>query len=415
MIVGGMLLFIVGAYFFFANLRVNTAPPEISLTMWGTDSAASVAKLIEGYTEFRPNVKIAYVEIPEVDYREKLLDALASGEGPDVIMVDSHDMLREKARITPVPALQFGLTQLRDLFPQIVEQDFISDGEIYALPLYSDSLALLYSRDALDAAAISKPPATWTEVQADIEKLRVLNANSQLTKSAIALGSSARTVTNASDIVYALMLQRGLKMTDATSHATDFAADTGLEAFNFYLHFADPASAYYTWNDSLGSDQDAIVSGNTAMIIGYLSDYQELQRRNPFLNVGIAPLPQLTAGGQPLTYGTYKGLAVTKRSAENSWAWDFVVFATTDTATVNNYLAISSRAPILRSLLPDSFSDSVIGVFAKQALTARSWQQPDREKTAASFNRAIRSVLDGQLDSRRALDRADQEVSQAFR
>lgn len=415
MVAGGMLLLVIGAYFFFANLRVNTAPPPISLTMWGTDPASYVGTLITGYTAFRPNAKILYTEIAADEYQETLLDALASGTGPDIIMVGNHDVIREQSRITPVAVTQFTLAQLRDLFPQVVEQDMVSTGNIYALPLYSDSLALFYNRDVFDATAITTPPATWTEVQANIEKLRSINANGQLLKGAIALGSSARTITNAPDIVSALMLQKGERLSDPVSGVVDLNANANAEAFNFYLRFADVSSAYYTWNDVLGNDFDALISGKVAMVVGYLSNYQELQRRNPFLNIGIAPLPQLASDSQPVTYGTYRGLAVTKRSVENSWAWDFVIFAATDSATSKNYLDVSSRVPALRSMLDSVFQDPTRGVFAKQALTARSWAQPDGEKVKGSLNRALRAVLDGQLDSRRALQQAAAEISQMFR
>lgn len=409
------MLLVAGFFIISANLRSKTDLPAITMTVWGTDQRGHIDPLIAAYKSARPNATVTYEQIDEAGYEEKVLNALASGNGPDVFMIGAHMVPKEKGKLVAVGAEVFGLNKLQQLFPTVVEQDFVVGGEIYALPLYSDTLALLYNKDFFDAAGIVEPPATWSAFQENVAKLRQLNANGQVTRAGAALGGSLRSVPNAADIVYALMLQKGTQMTNSALSGATFSSQTGVDAFNFYLRFADAASSYYTWSDTMPSAVDSMASGKSAMMIGYQSDYVALKKRSPFLNIGIAPLPQLDGSSQPVTYADYKGFAVSKQSKVSGWGWDFVVFVTTDEATHEAYLAATGRAPILRSVIKDKLDDVTLGVFAQQALTARSWYQADAVKIADAFDRAIRNVLLGSLTADRALRQAQETVSQLLR
>ena len=149
--------------------------------------------------------------------------------------------------------------------------------------------------------------------------------------------------------------------------------------------------------------------------MGYKSDLDELRRKSPFLSVTAAPLPQPAGIVQPVTYADYQGLAVSKQGKSASWAWDFVVFATTDAAAHKEYLSASGRAPALRSEIGSRLDDENIGVFAKQALVARSWHEADPAKIAAIFNHAIQDVLASRVDSSRALQTANEGVTQLMK
>ena len=59
-------------------------------------------------------------------------------------------------------------------------------------------------------------------------------------------------------------------------------------------------------------------------------------------------------------------------------------------------------------------NDPDLGVFARQALTARSWSQPDEAKVREAMSNAIGAVLSGQLDSTRGLRQAEEQVTQLF-
>jgi multiple sugar transport system substrate-binding protein len=414
-VIGGVVVLILGFYLITSNLKSSKTPPEVTLSVWGTDPKGYFDGVLGAYQALRPNVTVTYTAIPEEGYEEKVVNALASGEGPDVFMIGSHDIPREMSKLAPAAATQMSIASLRELFPTVVEQDFVSGADVYALPLYSDTLALIYNKDLLDAAGIVAPPKTWTDFQNDVVRLRTLAENGQVVRAGAAMGGSSRTVPHAPDIVYALMLQNGVTMTDANGGNAGFSSDAGLEAFNFYLRFADPASAYYTWSDSRTDALESMSGGNVAMMIGYKSDIDALKKKSPFLNVAAAALPQQVGATQPVTFADYKGLAVSKQSKNAGWAWDFVVDTTTDLTTYKSYATASALVPALRTSIGEVLTDANLGVFAKQALIARSWHENDATKIGALFDHAIQDVLGGRADSAHAIRAAKDGTDQLVR
>lgn len=415
-IVGGALAILGILFFIIIKSGKNVdKPPQLELSVWGFEEKAIFDEITKGYTAFRPNVKINYKEVEKENYREKLLEALAKGEGPDIFPLGNYDLPREIDKLVPAPPLQFNLANLRAFFPTVVESDFSWEGKVYALPSFIDTLVLFYNKDIFDQAGIVFPPKTWEEFLADVPLLRVLNEQNQLVRAAAAIGGSEESVDVGVDLIHLLMLQNGVKMTSDDFSRASFAdlsqGNLGLEAFNFYLQFAHTASPYFTWDGSLGDSLSSFASGKTAMIFSYSSAIPKIKKLNPFLNFDVAPMPQTKDTKQEINYARYVGWAVSKQSKWPTWAWDFIIYLTTDAQTVNTYLVKTGKPPAFRKLIEINLNDPNFGVFAKQALTARSWRQVDEEKIRGIFNSAVKKVLSGRFSSGEALRQAQEEIS----
>jgi ABC-type glycerol-3-phosphate transport system substrate-binding protein len=402
-------------YFITANLRSKTAPPIVELTVWGSGDASPLFQnIVSEYKAFRPNVTVEYVNMEAEGYESKVTDALASGDGPDVFMIGNRSLPKAIAKLAPAPAKQISIRDVQDIFPRVVEQDFVASSSVYALPLSIDTLALLYNKDIFDAAGIVSPPRTWSEFQALIPTLRVINESRQLTRAGAAIGGSEATVPGAVDILHLLMLQSGTEMVDVGHTRVGFDSDEGVAAMNYYLQFSDAASSVYTWNETQQNAFDSFLAGKTAMVFGYLKDLQALKQKSPFLPAGVAVVPQ-TNMNSPVSYAEYDGFAVSKQSKATEWAWDFVVFATTNKDVASVYATNLGRAPALRELLDDAKNSVELGVFARQALTARSWYEPDARRITSLFNSAIARVIRGEIDTRQALGQVRDQVDQMLR
>jgi ABC-type glycerol-3-phosphate transport system substrate-binding protein len=131
------------------------------------------------------------------------------------------------------------------------------------------------------------------------------------------------------------------------------------------------------------------------------------------LNYGVAPLPQLNPSAAVVP-AKYYGLAVSNKSASQSAAWRFIAFMTTDQATAESYLIASGRPPALRSLIQDYLNTPTLGVFASQALIARSWNMPPAEEVSGILNTMIQSVLSGN-DIRTSLGQAETGINNLVR
>ncbi|MBI2622948.1 MAG: extracellular solute-binding protein [Candidatus Liptonbacteria bacterium] len=432
-IVGGL----IGAFFLGGRKEI---PPEVKLTVWGTEPEAALRSLFEAYHKAYANVEVKYTELPASNYEQVIVEALAAGAGPDVFMVGNRDLFQNLNKVAPAPPALFSLTRLRELFPSVVEDDFARGGAVYALPLSIDTLALFYNRDYFDGAALVRPPATWEEFVSDAKALRVVSGE-KITRAGAALGGSSRSVEQAADIVQLLMLQNGVPLAGAGGGSAAFVSGDqsgrSAGALNFYLQFANPGAAAYTWHDAMPPARESFAAGKAAMLVDYRAALPEVQKKSPFLRVGLAPVPQVGAGGatqplgrerirpeltveglgaeRPASFARYRGFAVSKWSTwANDWAWRFVVSITTEPALVEAYLAASGTPPALRSEIAKRLDDPELGTFAKQALAARSWQAPGDARVRAVFDGAIQNVLTGRTDPRTALSRAEAEINQLF-
>ena len=392
-----------------ANLKGANAPPAMTISVWGTDPEETIKPFISAYSKVRPNVTVNYVQVDPTKYAQTVLNAQAAAQGPDVFMISDRSLATTWNRIVPVPAAQFNIGQLKQNFPQVVEQDLTdANGNIYGLPLYIDTLALLYNRDMFDQAAIVGPPKSWDELERYVPYFKNQDHTGQLVKMAAALGGSQKSVTHATDLLSLFMMQNGATMLegDQKTFATGQAGLTGLTT---YLKFSDQSDAAYTWNDSMPNSLDSFAQGNAAMVFGYHSDLEYIKNKSPFINMGVASMPQV-AGAEAVNYAAYQALVVSSQSKYPAWAWDLVIQLTTNPNNAKMYMDVTKRPPALRTLIGANVNDPDLGVFARQALTARSWRMPDEARTNAILDESIRAVLSGQLSASMAIRGAAEKI-----
>ncbi|MEK7110348.1 MAG: hypothetical protein AAB867_00645, partial [Patescibacteria group bacterium] len=81
-VVGAIVILGVLYFVITSNLRRDSAPPEMKLTVWGpADEKRAIQGILDGYGALRPNVKISYESVEAAGYREQLVNALAAGGG----------------------------------------------------------------------------------------------------------------------------------------------------------------------------------------------------------------------------------------------------------------------------------------------------------------------------------------------
>ncbi len=413
---GGLIVIIIIGAFLFSGISTPQVN-QYSLTIWGTQDETVWKKIIQDYEAFKPNVSVSYQQINADNYDSQVLNALASGNGPDIFEIDNHQLLENLSRITPVDPQQLNISQLNNLFPDVVGQDFTLNGQIYALPINMDTLALFYNNDLFNAAGVAQPPTTWSNIEALIPVFKQADSNGQINQAAIALGGSSQTINYAPDILSFLMLQYGTAMAQISSNgyqasfAENQTENPGLNAFNFYLNFATPSNADYTWNDTLGNSFDEFAAGKVAMMLAYGKDIGVIQNKNAYLNFKTAAAPQLNPS-KPVSYANYQGLVVSKQSNAPSWAWNFIIFLTANDQEETAYLKAENQLPALRSLIAQGINDQNNSIFNRQALTAQSWLIPNESQTNSAFSSAIKNVLSGLLAPQDALNQAESQINQ---
>jgi len=403
------------------GLQVQTKKQaQIQLNFWGVGESQGVYQpIIDQFQSLYAGVQIKYRKLDVGTYENDLINALAAGTGPDIFMIRNTWLPKHYNKISPLPKTAMNTATYSGqtgFFPDVVGQDFTSNGTIYAFPLSVDTMAMIYNKDIFNQSGIALAPTTWTELQNDIPMMEISDATGKISRAGAAIGGTNASVDNATDLLSLIMLQNGTQMVNKDFTQATFAQSTtndfspGLSALNFYTHFTNPINFDYTWNEGLRNSLDSFAAGSAAVIFGYNSQLVNIKTKNPLLNFAVAPMP--TNSSKPVNYANYWGYTVSNKSAHSDMAWDFILFLTTVQANAQSYLDQTGKPPALNTLITKYQKDSSLGVFAEQALTAKSWPQIDSDQVDAIFSNMIGYVIRGEQSSQNALTQAQAQITQ---
>jgi len=400
-----------------------TKPPRATLEFWGLfDNQSTWQPIFDAYRKNNSNVSFNYVQMNPDTYEQDLVEALAAGKTPDIIMFRSSWLPKHGNKISSLPETMVTLRNFQETFPDVATVDFISKNKIYALPVWTDVLTMFYNKDLFNTAGIAAPPKTWDDFIKSLKKLSNKDKFGNLTKSGAALGA-ANNINNAADILSLLMLQAGAKMISDNGAEAAFDGSItvgsatyrpGESALRFYTDFANPKSGAYTWNDKLPNSFDAFTSGQTAIIFDYAVNLPRLKQKAPNLRLGIASVPQLAGTAKIINYADFWGYSVPLASKNPEAAWNFLVFLTNK--DMNKYFSNAvSRPASRRDVLGEEQTSPDLGVFADAILSATNWYRVDPAAIDKIFQDMINSVVLGNAKPADALSDAAARVTSLMR
>lgn len=418
---------------------------KMNLEVWGVfDDSEIFDQINRNYAKANSQIQeIKYKKISSNydDFEKELISAIATGKGPDIIFFHNSWLLEHNDKISPLPNSETQLANFREAFIDAAEKDFIKDNQIYAMPLYCDTLALYYNKDLLNQASISAPPQTWDELGKITPLLTRIDNYGNIEKSAIALGRSKEPggINRASDIISLLMMQNGISLLDDSQKAADFGQKEGSrDALEFYTRFSTGGNPTYTWNSNMDYSIDSFRYGKTAMMLNYSYWADNFRKTDPKFNFSVAPVPQKDLENK-MSFANYWGLAVVnnKDLSLNSInrdgtvnftnqdrifeAWEYIKYATAGTGKTENfdptetYLNQTKKPAARRDLVEKQLNDPYMKVFAKQALTAQTWLRPDSNQVDSILGEMIDNVVSGKMTIFESLQTANSRVTSLLR
>lgn len=417
-------LIFVGFWLFSSLRKSGEVRQTTKLKVWGLGDDRTVYEQI--FNQF--GFPVEYIKKEFSNYEQDLVNALASGDGPDVFMVHNSWLPKHQSKLFPAPEGIMTPLYVTQNFPDVVTTDFVREGKVYALPLSIDTLALFYDKDVFNGAFISVPPSTWGEFEDVALRLTRRDASGTIFQPGVAFGGSARLVDKAADILQVLMIQNGSQMSEsntfrsAINRPASRSVNTApaVDALRFYLQFADPLSAFYVWDSSQHNSVDAFsynssARNKVAMTLNYHYRIPLFLSKNKNLRFGVAQFPQKegAVGEELATYADYWGFAVSRASKDSELAWRLVRFVT-EKNQARNYLKNTGKPPALRALISDYDNDPVLSVFARQILIAKSWVQPGHSDVVQVFSNMIDLVTGGVLSPGEAVTAADRQMDELF-
>ncbi len=434
---------------------------DLQLEVWGLfDDSDVFSEIFETYVKVNPNVsKVEYRKFTPDTYKKDLLEALASGQGPDIFLIGNTWLPGFLDKVYSAPAAVLNEQRFRNNFVDVVIKDFLYEGKVFAVPLTVDSLGLYYNKDLFNEAGITAPPKNWEEFITDCKKLSKISNDGRILQAAVAMGT-AYNINRSTDVLGLLMLQNQTEMVDLGSRQATFdrflnrkgeSVSPGENSLKFYTQFArSGGESPYSWNPQMHYSIDAFSEGNLAMMFNYSWHRDTLTAKSPKLNFEVAPVPQL-AGNPAVDYANYWAFAVAKnkkisdpgsanpnllpvtdevRVAES---WKLLDYLTTrpeksigQTATAagikntiapdfdpaKTYLQNTQKPSGRKDLIELQKTDPQIGVFASQNLIAKSWYQVDPEAIEIILAEMIDKVNRGQAGAQEAIRAAAAQVGQ---
>jgi ABC-type glycerol-3-phosphate transport system substrate-binding protein len=237
-------------------------------------------------------------------FGQKLLEALANGTGPDLILAPYQVILSQSSRLFPFPITSLGEKAYKDTYVDGATIFYGPSGAI-ALPVSIEPMVLFYNRTLFSKHSIINPPQYWDEVSSIVPQLTLQNSKGQFIESGISLG--APDTPYAKDIIMAIVAQLGqspvLRQFNSMGEpylqvTANLATTEGgnvfplVSASRFFVQFADPTQKTYTWNQYSGNAADQFVAEKLAMYIGYSGELNTLRARNPRAEFEMAGFPQ---------------------------------------------------------------------------------------------------------------------------
>ncbi len=341
------------------------------------------------FTNQNPHVTMNFVEFNnEEEYLERIVSEIAEGGGPDIISVPNNWILQNYKKLTPAPATQATAAIFQELFVDIAEKDnVLTIGEesfVYGMPLTVDTLALYYNDEHFEEKIPEqgKPSSTWNGLTRDSNILTAFNADKEIQKSGLAIGSeNSHSVV---DALYLLLLQYDVPFYDSKFRSAKFAnSSDSSRILDFLLAYSDPTSSVFSWSEGFSDDAvAAFARGDTSMILGYSDTYKkvlgELSAQKSLghkvikaRDVKIIEAPQLDLENK-VAFAHYYTEAVTRNSENAEDAWKLLTFMV-GSENLQSWYDKDFKPTSRRDLIPEQRNNPIFGVFARQVGYAESF------------------------------------------
>ncbi len=380
------------------GLGPKETAPQGEVILWGTLPETQMNEIIQAFNPQAKTYRVTYREVREENLNQKLLEALANGVGPDLIMAPYQTILANASRVYPFPIQE---KQFKDNYVDGASVLYSPYGAL-ALPVSVEPMVLFYNRTLFSKHSIINPPAYWDEVTAVTPLLTMQNNRGQFIESGIALGSPNTPYTK--DILMAIVAQLGqipvLQQYNSAGevYASVIANEPVTEggdilpltsATRFFTQFADPTQKTYSWNQYMGNAEDYFVAEKLAMYIGYSGELGTLRARNPRAEIEMTSFPQ-TRGYNTFATGMRMYGIATLRTSRNPNTALTVQSQFAGGGISPSISAIVGGVPAFRAYAATQGLSSVI---ASSMLVARGWQDSFQGQSTMHINTMISDIL----------------------
>ncbi len=418
-IFGGGLMF--GVIFISSYQGSESVDESIgNVEIWGTFDGRLVEKSLNAINDVYPELAgVSYVEKSKSSFNSEVLEAIAAGEAPDLLLLDDTLLNKNKNRIISIDRGLLTRETFKNTFSAGSEVYFAEDGGIYGIPMFIDPLVMYWNRDLFAAEGIPRPPTTWGEFYDLSKKLTKSDENLNITQSAIAFGEAVN-VKNYKEILATLFMQIGNPIVKLGVEGVPIPVLSGdethpsvISALSFFTDFSDSSRGFYSWNRSLPDSDEMFLSNDLATYFGFGSEVQTIRVKNPNLNFDIAEIPRADGVKKKSVYGKFYGLVIPKAAKRPGISYQVAVSLSSN-ANLPVFVANTRLTPARLDLISEIQDTADLSVFNREAVYAESFLDPDPIATDNLFKSMVEYVTSGRKSMKEAVQIADTEILELF-
>ncbi len=426
----GIFIFL-GILFFSGAIKIGEKKPTTqeqltnkSITLWGTLPREVVIDAVTDFSQLN-QMNLTYVEKSPESIDREISEAIASQQGPDLVLAPYEVILKHQGKFVHIPYTTVSDRSYRDVFIDESRIFLLPDG-ILAFPFLVDPLIFYFNRVSYNNVGILNPPLTWQEVADYSVRLTRKSGTETILESGFSLGT-LNNIPHAKDILALLLIQAGNPIVVVSTDPENTGIFSTLlqtvpnsnvpiaeYVIQFFTQFSDPLKNSYSWNRALPDALDAFASEQTAQYIGYASEIPQIAETNPSLNFDIAMIPQAEGVKAKRTYGKLYGIAIVKASKEQYAAFQTVTLMKEKDFSeklLNGVLAQFPIAPARKDLLTTPPGTQYGSIVFNSAIIATGWFDPNFSETKNILDTMITQVLRNSLDVRDSLEEADARLN----
>lgn len=345
---------------------------QVTITYWGLWEQESVMKpIFDQYMAENPNVTINYINSSPQEYRQRLLNQLASeSSGPNIFRFHNTWVPMLKNHLAPIPQEIFSNQEFKNTFYPVAQSDLKRGATFVGIPLMIDGLGLYYNVDLFIEGG-QEPPTDWVNFRRVARQLTARDNNGNIQTAGAALGITGN-VDHWPDILAVMMLQAGANLANPNNK-------TGQEALTFHTLFNKTDRV---WDNTLPNSTLAFATGKLAMYFGpawKAHTISQLAKQNDVnLRFKIIPIPQLPETN--VTWASYwvEGVANKSPKPVQVASWDLLAYLSQPDIMAQVYNFQSQTRDFgeiySRMDMADQLKDHPLaGAYVLQAPAARSW------------------------------------------
>jgi raffinose/stachyose/melibiose transport system substrate-binding protein/xylobiose transport system substrate-binding protein len=382
------------------------------VTVWGLQNDA-LNPLQRQTVKTYNTVHSAHVTFKDFDndpYKAKLKTGLTGPKAPDVFLNWGGGNLAHYVKEGKVLDLTKKLSDQfkADFLPSVLAGGEV-DGKLYAVPMEGvQPVALFYNKKVFKEAGISKPPATWKDLLADVDKLKehgvtpIALAGSQAWCELMWLEYLLDRVGGSSAFAAIAAGRPGAWDNPAVTTALGMISDL-VKRGAFGTHYAKV-------NQDAGGTNALLSKGDAGMLLMGSWEYADMMAAAPKFvkanNLGFTTFPTVDGGlgepkdvvGNPSNY-----FSVTSDSKNKSGAVDFIAKTVDQPSYIADLLSIGHVPPItgikaqLMGGVNPEFTIFIYDLVSNAPVFTQSWDQALDDTTSAAMLANVQKLFNKQI------------------